>query len=527
MQRGGSRVLARYDDGHYYAGRVASQAADGLVIKFDDGDTAIVSPGSVLTIGSPCVAAFQNGDLWFEGVIRQANGDGTFAIEYSDGDKESCVPAGRILPRYDDEDNDQNGSQVQDDVLGHTEQRPRRRRRDASPTPQVPSAASSVRQPALTSTERMQPWTSHVASVGSLLGVLGVLTLIYSAAHASGPSAAALAALSFLGCGLLGRLCAACMRYVKRRRATRASAPQPVAEPAQHAFRWGEPSTGGALVRSILARDEPVVLRLTGLPSPDAFEAEMRRTNPVWRNWVDGRSWLDTSEPVLANLDREAHPAGVALWHGVCTTLGLRGESPLGGATVVASHLGGVSSGSHPRRGSFSTRCHWHVPSVCNLALLGTARKRYLLVPWRIAVECGMDEDPSRSLVHAEEVLARLGSRAAECWVATIGAGAQHNVILWPMRMLHHVWTFRGEDGTAGRTTDSEGSRQPDWAVEGAEEGPRRSLYLGIGTYVFDHARMPPLVEALREASAASPSWRAHFGTERACSEFTEWYARW
>lgn len=202
------------------------------------------------------------------------------------------------------------------------------------------------------------------------------------------------------------------------------------------------------------------------------------------------------------------------------------------------------------------------VVQVCNLALIGTARKRYLLVPWHVAVACGMDED-SRNLVHAEDVLARLGARAGECWVGTIGADgsdATHNLIVWPMRMLHHVFTFRGEavghgvpnERRSERVTDLTAAsrvtgvtaaaasaaatvssppprqRQPTsaCAIDGANEGKAKALYLGIGTYVFDETRMPQLLEALREASETSPSWRGHFRSESACREFTAWYER-
>jgi hypothetical protein len=140
---------------------------------------------------------------------------------------------------------------------------------------------------------------------------------------------------------------------------------------------------------------------------------------------------------VLAHLNVHTHPSGMALWRGVCVTLGLRGESPLGGATVVGSLLGRAVSGDHPRRGSFSTPAHWHAPAVCNLALSGTARKRYLLVPWSVARSYGMDEH-SAGLLHAEDVLVRIGGRASECCTPQHVRTARMR--MWPVQ---HMRTAR------------------------------------------------------------------------------------
>ena len=193
------------------------------------------------------------------------------------------------------------------------------------------------------------------------------------------------------------------------------------------------------------------------------------------------------------------YPSGARIWKGACVTVGVCGESPLGGATVVGSIVAGAASYRAP--------LHSHVPAVLKLALCGSARKRLVLIPWKVAEECGIDEmRPPPSGFNEDCLLGLLGSRANECWIATIGASsACYNCVLWPERMLHLVMT-----SVPPRPLRQQCMRQPSVAMDGAEENTRRALYLGFGSYIYDPER-PQMLMAALEACRAAPFWQGHF----------------
>jgi hypothetical protein len=219
---------------------------------------------------------------------------------------------------------------------------------------------------------------------------------------------------------------------------------------------------------------------------------------------------LDKSEPQLAQLSA-CHTAGTSIWRGVCKTLGVCGDSPIG-ATVVGS----LVSGS----GSYRAMLHWHAPPTCNVALGGCAVKDYLLIPFTVALACGLTEGDHRLLTW-DAVLTALGPCAADCWRATIGADAEHNCVLWPSRMLHLVVTRQQ------RQFDEERRRVPaPRSLTGADEGPRRALYLGFGSYIFDAGDMAGLLRTLAD-SCSSASWLQQFrGDVVERDAFEDWYVR-
>jgi len=61
----------------------------------------------MLEIGSPVRARFKGGQKWYDGAVKSANKDGTYDVRYADGDSERFVPA--RLVRFDP-----NGSMAQD-----------------------------------------------------------------------------------------------------------------------------------------------------------------------------------------------------------------------------------------------------------------------------------------------------------------------------------------------------------------------------------------------------------------------------
>ena len=270
-------------------------------------------------------------------------------------------------------------------------------------------------------------------------------------------------------------------------------------------FTCGTLAAGVGTVRALLASGRPVALKVAGLEGTAQFDKELRAQSSVWSHWVGERPSLDKSESQLANLSPD-HPNGRAIWCGVCEMLGMHGDSP-DGATVVGSLMAAS--------GRYRTPLHWHVPAVCNLALGGTAVKHYLLIPFEVADELDLVEGNHSSLSR-EALLARLGPHAANCWSTTIGASADYNCVLWPVRMLHLVIT---EQPQRLRRSAPAATGLVD-----ADEGPRRALYLGFGSYIFDRANMHDLLQAFAD-SRERPSWYKQFKDQRALQAFEEWYA--
>lgn len=276
-------------------------------------------------------------------------------------------------------------------------------------------------------------------------------------------------------------------------------------------FKWGELAPRARSVRDAIANGTPVVLRVSDIEGIARFDEELRASSTVWRSWVNGRPIIDKSESQLAQLDAH-HTAGTAIWHGVCKTLGVCGDSPIG-ATIIGS----LVSAS----GEFRTPLHWHAPPVCNIALGGCAEKDYLLIPFEVASDCGLAEGDNR-LLNWDALLAALGPRAADCWTATIGAHIEHNCVLWPSRMLHLVVTRQPPQFDEERR-----HRCPaPLSLAGADEGPRRALYFGFGSYIFDPAHLDDLLNALVN-SRGSRAWRQQFqGDASSMDDFESWYMR-
>ena len=56
------------------------------------------TPVATYTKGQRVQGFFSEYDSWYPGVVRLVNGDGTYAIDFDDGDKEDSVPTSRLQP---------------------------------------------------------------------------------------------------------------------------------------------------------------------------------------------------------------------------------------------------------------------------------------------------------------------------------------------------------------------------------------------------------------------------------------------
>lgn len=55
-----------------------------------------------INVGDLILARFEDGPKWFPGIIRAVNEDGTFFVQYADGDEEQSVPLHRIMFRQEE-----------------------------------------------------------------------------------------------------------------------------------------------------------------------------------------------------------------------------------------------------------------------------------------------------------------------------------------------------------------------------------------------------------------------------------------
>jgi hypothetical protein len=99
-------VAVRSEDLEYVNGRVVKVHPDGTV----DIDTPFLGlfervttldirrfdPEERFEEGSPVFALFQGGDEWYGAVVSKVNADGTYDLEYEDGDTEFGVEAAYI-----------------------------------------------------------------------------------------------------------------------------------------------------------------------------------------------------------------------------------------------------------------------------------------------------------------------------------------------------------------------------------------------------------------------------------------------
>jgi hypothetical protein len=87
-----------YDDGEddLYVARELFQLTNR-----DEDDTVPISLSTTTTaapkVGQRMRGNFQGQGEWFDGMIARVNSDGTYAVDYMDGDKESAVPRDWIL----------------------------------------------------------------------------------------------------------------------------------------------------------------------------------------------------------------------------------------------------------------------------------------------------------------------------------------------------------------------------------------------------------------------------------------------
>lgn len=107
----GTKIEAKWKGGSFYKGTIAAFNADGTyAVNYDDGDKeAAVKEANIKLQEVPVVSAYKVGDkveahwkrgqTWWKGSIAAVNADGTYNINFDDGDKESNLAATSIRPR--------------------------------------------------------------------------------------------------------------------------------------------------------------------------------------------------------------------------------------------------------------------------------------------------------------------------------------------------------------------------------------------------------------------------------------------
>jgi hypothetical protein len=93
----GTRVDCLFDGLEYYRGAVSSCNVDGTFgIQFDDGDVLIAAPAShvlvPLPVGSRVDCWFESAGEYFPGGIAADNGDATYQVHFDDGDELAAAP---------------------------------------------------------------------------------------------------------------------------------------------------------------------------------------------------------------------------------------------------------------------------------------------------------------------------------------------------------------------------------------------------------------------------------------------------
>ena len=105
--KAGDKVEALWKGSSFFKGTIALVNADGTYnINYDDGDKesnvkesnikALSTVIMTYKVGDKVEAQWKGGSAFFKGVIKTANTDGTYAIDYDDGDKETNVKADKI-----------------------------------------------------------------------------------------------------------------------------------------------------------------------------------------------------------------------------------------------------------------------------------------------------------------------------------------------------------------------------------------------------------------------------------------------
>ena len=107
--REGDRVEARFRGREkYYPGTIRTDRGDGTYdVSYDDGATETRvredhissrkdDDGPDLRSGDSCEARYRGRDKWYPGVIKRKHSDGTFDIDYDDGESERNVKGGHV-----------------------------------------------------------------------------------------------------------------------------------------------------------------------------------------------------------------------------------------------------------------------------------------------------------------------------------------------------------------------------------------------------------------------------------------------
>src|SRR5687768_16145139 len=119
----GDKIKAYWKGGKtLFPGTISSVNKDGTFdIQYDDGDAEnsleanfIIAPGSVglnntpgkISVGLPVRARFRGGS-YYSGKIDKINNDGTFFILFDDGDTEPQCPRDHILLPGEEEENEE------------------------------------------------------------------------------------------------------------------------------------------------------------------------------------------------------------------------------------------------------------------------------------------------------------------------------------------------------------------------------------------------------------------------------------
>lgn len=107
----GTKIEAKWKGGSFYKGTIAAFNADGTyAVNYDDGDKEAsvkesniklqeVTPVLSYKVGDKIEAHWKGGQTWWKGTIAAVNADGTYNINFDDGDKESNLAATSIRPR--------------------------------------------------------------------------------------------------------------------------------------------------------------------------------------------------------------------------------------------------------------------------------------------------------------------------------------------------------------------------------------------------------------------------------------------
>lgn len=107
----GTKIEAKWKGGSFYKGTIAAFNADGTyAVNYDDGDKEAavkeaniklqeVAPVTTFKVGDKVEAHWKGGQTWWKGTIAAVNADGTYNINYDDGDKESNLPATSVRAR--------------------------------------------------------------------------------------------------------------------------------------------------------------------------------------------------------------------------------------------------------------------------------------------------------------------------------------------------------------------------------------------------------------------------------------------